>query len=150
MKAVVNISRALSSRSIAVLRFDFTGLGESEGDFASTTFSSELGDLVSAARFLEKEYEAPKILIGHSLGGTAVLMAVSQIPSVKAVVTIGAPFNASHLREFLSESLAQIEQNGKAKVNIGGRDFTIRKSLLDDLEIQQPVEVLRRSRSRCW
>lgn len=144
LTAVVHISRALSSQRIAVLRFDFTGLGESEGEFAATTFSSEVSDLIAAARFLEQEYQAPQLLIGHSLGGTAVLMAVEEIPSVKAVVTIGAPFDPSHLRGLLGDTVASIEQSGQATVNIGGRDFSIRKSLLDDLKTRQPIEILHR------
>src|SRR6185369_13842866 len=93
LTAAVHIARALSSRRIAVLRFDFTGLGESEGEFAATTFSSEVSDLVAAARFLEREYQAPRLLIGHSLGGAAVLAAAAQIPSATAVVTVGAPYS---------------------------------------------------------
>lgn len=144
LKAVVNISRALSSRRIAVLRFDFTGLGESEGDFSATSFSSEVSDLVAAARFLEREYEAPRLLIGHSLGGAAVLAAATDIPSTTAVVTIAAPFNPANLRGLLGVTAEQIEQAGQATVSISGREFTIRKSLLDDLESQQPAETLRR------
>ena len=143
LKAVVNISRALSSRRIAVLRFDFTGLGESEGDFSETSFSTEVSDLIAASRFLEQEYEAPRLLIGHSLGGAAVLAAASAIPSATALVTIAAPFNPANLRGLLGETSAQIEQAGHATVSIGGRTFTIRKSLLDDLEYQQPTEALR-------
>jgi len=144
LNAVVHISRALSSRRIAVLRFDFTGLGESEGDFSSTTFSSEVSDLVSAARFLEQNYQAPRLLIGHSLGGAAVLAAVSEIPSTVAVVTIAAPFHPAHLRELLGDTISRVQQDGQSTVSIGGRDYTIRKSLLDDLEAQQPAETLRR------
>jgi putative redox protein len=143
-KAVVNISRALSSKRIAVLRFDFTGLGESEGDFSQATFSSEVSDLVAAAQFLEREYEAPRLLIGHSLGGAAVLAAAADIPSTTAVVTIAAPFNPANLRRLLGVTTEQIEQDGQATVSISGRKFTIRKSLLDDLESQQPEETLRR------
>ncbi|OGU16832.1 MAG: osmotically inducible protein C [Geobacteraceae bacterium GWC2_53_11] len=143
LKAVVNISRALSSRRIAVLRFDFTGLGESEGDFSATTFSSEVSDLAAAAGFLEREYEAPRLLIGHSLGGTAVLAAAANIPSTATVVTIAAPFNPASLKGLLGVSSEQIGQTGQATVSISGRDFTIRKSLLDDLEAQQPTETRR-------
>lgn len=143
LKAVVNISRALSSKRIAVLRFDFTGLGESEGDFSATTFSSEVSDLVAAARFLEREYEAPRLLIGHSLGGAAVLTAAAGIPSTTAVVTIAAPFDPANMRRLLGVTTEQIEEAGQAVVSISGRDFTIRKSLLDDLESQQPAETLR-------
>jgi len=144
LTAVVHISRALSSRRIAVLRFDFTGLGESEGEFAATTFSSEVSDLVAAARFLEREYQAPRLLIGHSLGGAAVLAAAAQIPSSAAVVTIGAPFSPAQLRDLLGVSAERIEQDGQASVVIEGRSFTIRKSLLDDLAAQDPAETLHR------
>lgn len=143
LKAVVNISRALSSRRIAVLRFDFTGLGESEGEFSATTFSSEVSDLIAAARFLEHEYEAPRLLIGHSLGGAAVLAAAADIPSTAAVVTIAAPFTPATLRNLLGVSAEQIEQTGQATVSISGREFTIRKSLLDDLKSQHPTETIR-------
>lgn len=145
--AAVHISRALSSRRIAVLRFDFTGLGESEGEFAATTFSSEVSDLAAAARFLEREYQAPRLLIGHSLGGAAVLAAAATIPSTAAVVTIGAPFNPAHLRDLLGVSAERIEQDGQASVVIEGRSFTIRKSLLDDLAAQDPTETLRSLRA---
>lgn len=143
IKAAVNISRAMSSRRIAVLRFDFTGLGESEGDFAATTFSSEVSDLVAAAQFLEREYAAPRLLVGHSLGGAAVLAAAAAIASTTAIATIAAPFDPAHLRNLLGESAEEIERLGQATANIGGRDFTIGKSLLDDLEAQRPAETLR-------
>lgn len=144
LKAVVSISRALSGKRIAVLRFDFTGLGECEGDFSATTFSSEVSDLVAAARFLEREYEAPRLLIGHSLGGAAVLAAAAGIPSTTAVVTIAAPFDPANVRRLLGVTTEQIKQSGQATVSISGREFTIRKSLLDDLDSQQPTETLRR------
>jgi putative redox protein len=144
LTAAVHITRALSSRRIAVLRFDFTGLGESEGEFAATTFSSEVSDLVAAARFLEREYAAPRLLVGHSLGGAAVLAAAAEISSTAAVATIAAPFHPAQLRGLLGEAAAQIEQAGQATVRLGGRDFTIRKSLLDDLAAQQPTETLHR------
>ncbi|MBU5635823.1 bifunctional alpha/beta hydrolase/OsmC family protein [Geomonas sp. Red69] len=142
IKAAVNITRAMSSRRIAVLRFDFTGLGESEGDFADTDFSSQVSDLVAAARFLEREYQAPRLLVGHSLGGSAVLVAAAEIPSATAVATIAAPYSPSHLRRLLGESAEEAERQGEATVNLGGSDFTIRKSLLDDLEAQRPAETL--------
>ena len=144
LKAAVNISRALSAKRIAVLRFDFTGLGESEGDFAETTFSSEVSDLVAAARFLEREYAAPSLLVGHSLGGAAVLAAAGEIPSTRGIATIAAPFDPAHLRHLLGASATQIEQLGQATASIGGRDFTIRNTLLADLEAQRPEETLRR------
>ncbi len=144
LKAVVNIARAMSSKRIAVLRFDFTGLGESEGDFSRSTFSSDVSDLVSAARFLEREYAAPSILVGHSLGGAAVLAAAGEIPSALGIATIAAPFAPAHLRELLGESAEQIERKGEATVHLGGNDFTIRKSLLDDLVAHRPEEFLER------
>ncbi|HBA89773.1 MAG TPA: osmotically inducible protein C [Geobacter sp.] len=144
LKAAVNITRAMSSRRIAVLRFDFTGLGESEGDFSETTFSSEVEDLVAAARFLEKEYQAPKLLVGHSLGGAAVLAAAERIPSTAAIATIAAPYSPRHLREILGDTAEEIERRGEATAHIGGREFTIRKSLLDDLEAHHPAEGLSR------
>lgn len=144
LTAAVHISRALSSRRIAVLRFDFTGLGESGGEFAATTFSSEVSDLVAAAGFLEREYQAPRLLIGHSLGGAAVLAAAAAIPLAAAVVTIAAPYHPAQVRSLLGETAEQIRRAGQATVRIGGRDFTIRKSFLDDLESQHPAETLQR------
>ncbi|NIR43674.1 MAG: alpha/beta fold hydrolase, partial [Gemmatimonadetes bacterium] len=135
-KAVVNISRALAQARIGVLRFDFTGLGESEGDFADTTFSSNIDDLVAAAEFMERELEAPAILIGHSLGGAAVLQAAQRIPACKAVVTIAAPAEPQHVIRHLKSSLEQIRESGSAEVMLAGRPFTITKKFLDDLDRQ--------------
>ena len=132
-KGVVRVSRALAAEGIAVLRFDFTGLGESEGDFADTTFSSNVSDLVAAAEFMARELEAPKILIGHSLGGAAVLHAAAQIPSAAAVATLAAPSSTAHLAGVIRSSSAEIEGAGEAEVQIGGRSFRIRKEFLDDL-----------------
>jgi uncharacterized OsmC-like protein/alpha/beta superfamily hydrolase len=142
--AAANIARALSRQRIAVLRFDFTGLGESLGEFAETTFSSQIGDLVAAARFLAESYQAPKILIGHSLGGTAVLHAAARIPSSKAVITMAAPCDPAHVIGLLQDSRAEIERSGEASVMIAGRSFTIRREFIDDIEAQQPREVIRR------
>lgn len=144
LTSAVHITRALSGRGMAVLRFDFTGLGESEGEFAATTFSSEVSDLVAAARFMEREYQAPRLLIGHSLGGTAVLAATTAIPSAVAVATIAAPFDPRRLRDLFGTATERIEQNGQEIVTIGGRPFTIRKSLLDDLDGLQTSETLHR------
>lgn len=132
--AVFNINRALASEGIAVLRFDFTGLGESEGDFSQTSFRSNVEDLVAAADFLNAEFQAPKLLIGHSLGGAAVLQAASRISSAVAVATIGAPFDPSDIERALGSSRRQIEERGEADVTIAGRTFVIRKQFLDDLE----------------
>ncbi|MFT5295931.1 MAG: putative OsmC-like protein/esterase/lipase [Colwellia sp.] len=134
--AASRISRFLVQHGFAVFRFDFTGLGNSDGDFANTNFSSNTEDLLSAARFLEQEYEAPKLLIGHSLGGAAVLAMAAQLPKVKAVVTIGAPFEASHVIHNFDAHLDKIEQSGSAKVSLGAREFTIKKQFLDDLHNQ--------------
>ncbi|QEM69320.1 OsmC family protein [Geobacter sp. FeAm09] len=147
LTAAVHIARALSSRRIAVLRFDFTGLGESEGEFAATTFSSEVSDLVAAARFLEQEYEAPRLLIGHSLGGAAVLAAAAEIPTTAAVVAIAAPFRPVQVWDLLGEAAERIEETGQGTVTIAGRTFTIRKSLLDDLDAHHPEDTLRRLRA---
>ncbi|WP_378184122.1 alpha/beta fold hydrolase [Aquimarina sp. SS2-1] len=132
--AVRNISRALTSQGFGVLRFDFTGLGESEGDFADTNFSGNVEDLVAAADFLTKEYQAPSLLIGHSLGGAAAVFAAAAIDSIKAVATVGAPSDPIHVQHLLRSGLEEIEANGKAVVNLSGRDFTIKKQFLDDLE----------------
>ncbi|WP_027392142.1 bifunctional alpha/beta hydrolase/OsmC family protein [Aquimarina latercula] len=132
--AVRNISRALTSQGFGVLRFDFTGLGESEGDFADTNFSGNVEDLIAAADFLAKEYQAPSLLIGHSLGGAAAIFAAAKIDSIKAVATIGAPSDPTHVQHLLRSGLEEIETNGKAIVNLSGRDFTIKKQFLDDLE----------------
>lgn len=134
--AVKNIARALSSKGYGVLRFDFAGLGESDGDFSNTTFSGNVEDLLSAANYLEKEYKAPSLLIGHSLGGAAVIFAAAQLPNVKAVVTIGAPSSPVHVKHLLRSNLAEIKEKGVAQVNLGGRNFSIKKGFLDDINKQ--------------
>lgn len=142
IKAAGHIARALSRRRIAVLRFDFTGLGESEGEFAASTFSSDVADLVAAADFLLQHFQAPQILIGHSLGGAAALLAAPQIPSVAAVATIAAPAHPSHAAKLFGSAREEIERQGEATVELAGRPFTIRKSFLDDLEAQKPEQTL--------
>ncbi|WP_020528412.1 bifunctional alpha/beta hydrolase/OsmC family protein [Flexithrix dorotheae] len=132
--AVSNISRALTQQGIGVLRFDFTGLGNSEGEFSETNFSSNIADLVAAASFLEKSYKSPSLLIGHSLGGAAVLVARHQIKSTKAVATIGAPSHPEHVTHLFDKNLDEIKANGKALVNIGGRPFEIKQQFIEDLE----------------
>ncbi len=143
LKAVNHISRSLTRQGIAVFRFDFTGLGESEGDFADTNFSSNVDDLVAAAAYLEQQFQAPQILIGHSLGGAAVLQATSRIPATKAVVTIGAPCQPKHVSHLLQSSRSEIEAEGEARVLLAGRTFTIRKQFLDDLAEQRMTETIR-------
>lgn len=134
LKATTHISKALNQADIAVLRFDFTGLGDSEGVFADTTFSNNVCDLIAAAAWLEREHRAPALLLGHSLGGTAILTAAANIPSAVAVATIGAPSHPSHVIERFDEALAEIETNGEAEVNLAGRVFTITSRFLDDLD----------------
>ncbi|MEM1407471.1 MAG: alpha/beta fold hydrolase [Bacteroidota bacterium] len=134
LSAVVNISRSLTQASIAVLRFDFTGLGNSEGNFSDTNFSSNIEDLHAAYDFLEAKYDPPEIIIGHSLGGAAVLAAAGGLKSVKSVVTIGSPSDPLHVKHLLSEGLDEITNKGEATVSIGGRPFKIKKQFLDDLE----------------
>lgn len=129
-----NISRALSQRGYGIMRFDFTGLGESEGEFENSNFSGNVEDLISAAKFLQKEYKAPSLLIGHSLGGPAVLFAGYQLDFVNAIATIGAPSKVIHVSRLLKSNIEQIKEQGKAVVNIGGRDFTIKEQFLEDLK----------------
>jgi alpha-beta hydrolase superfamily lysophospholipase len=143
LKSASHISRALTSEGIAVLRFDFTGLGESEGVFAETNFSSNIDDLVAAADFLAAEYTAPGILIGHSLGGAAVLQAAADIPQSRAVVTIGSPADPGHVMHLLQDRKEVIEQKGAAEVLLDGRKFTIKKQFLDDLEAVHMADVIR-------
>ncbi len=138
--ATKRISVELSRQGIAVLRFDFTGLGNSKGDFASTNFSSNREDLIVAANYLRDNFEAPSLLIGHSLGGAAVLSIASEIPEVKAIVTIGAPSEANHVVHNFGVKLDEIQNAGEAVVSLGGRDFSIRKQFLDDLEANDVLE----------
>ncbi|MEO1037944.1 MAG: bifunctional alpha/beta hydrolase/OsmC family protein [Pseudomonadota bacterium] len=140
--AASRISRGLAERGIAVLRFDFTGLGQSEGDFANTNFTSNVQDLVQAAAFLRKAHEAPSLLIGHSLGGAAVIAAAGDIPEVQALVTLGAPADADHVTHNFGGQLAEIEKTGEAEVSLGGRPFRIRKQFLDDISGRKLDDVL--------
>lgn len=147
LMAVTNISRSLTAKGIAVLRFDFTGLGESEGDFSDTNFSSNVQDLISAAEYLKEYYETPRIIIGHSLGGAAVLMAASQLDYIEAIVTVGAPADPPHVKHLFQSSLEEIEQNGEAEVLLSGRPFKVKKQFIDDLEksnLNQLIGSLRR------
>lgn len=128
------ISRALVARGYAVMRFDFTGLGNSDGDFANTNFSSNVQDLVAAANHLREHGQAPSLLVGHSLGGTAVLAAVRDIPECRAVATIGSPADARHVSAQFGADIEHIREHGEASVNLAGRAFTIRKQFLDDIE----------------
>jgi len=140
LTAVKNISRSLTSNGYAVLLFDFTGLGKSEGDFESTTFTNNIQDLFAASDYLAEAYEAPSILIGHSLGGAAALYAGTQMENIKAIATIGAPFDPYHVTHLLSENIEEIKSAGKATVNIGGRPFQIANSFIEDLMDRKPEE----------
>lgn len=133
--AASRISQALVEHGIAVLRFDFTGLGHSEGEFGNTNFSSNISDLVAAADWMRREHRAPSVLVGHSLGGAAVLAAASEIPEIRAVATIGAPSDPSHVTGLFREHLPDIEARGEALVQLAGRPFRItREFLLDAAE----------------
>ncbi|KUP91758.1 bifunctional alpha/beta hydrolase/OsmC family protein [Tritonibacter horizontis] len=131
--AARRIAARLSAMGIAVLRFDFTGLGHSEGEFANTSFSSNVQDLIAAARELASRNMAPDLLIGHSLGGAAVLRARAGIPSTKAVVTLGAPFDPGHVAHHFDHALAAIQRDGQAEVTLGGRPFVIGRDFVDDI-----------------
>ncbi len=140
--AAGRISRRLAEEGLAVLRFDFTGLGSSEGDFANTNFSSNVADLVAAAAHLRDNFEAPSLLIGHSLGGAAVLAAARRIDEVRAVCTIAAPSEPDHVRHLVSGNVDEIEASGVATVGIAGREFRIQKQFLEDLDAQNLGEEL--------
>ncbi|HNP17352.1 MAG TPA: bifunctional alpha/beta hydrolase/OsmC family protein [Fulvivirga sp.] len=142
LTAVTNISRTLNQYGIAVLRFDFTGLGESEGDFSDSNFSSNISDLMSAYEFLDGNYEAPQIIIGHSLGGAAVLAVAPQMVAVKSVVTIGAPAEPAHVKKLLISGIDEIKEKGEATVSIGGRPFKIKEQFIKDLEASDLNSIL--------
>ena len=143
VKAAYHISRTLTRERIGVLRFDFTGLGESGGDFADTGLRSNVADLIAAAEFLSSRFEGPRLLIGHSFGGAAVLQAAAAIPSCRAVVTIAAPADPRHVVKTLGSAADQIRSTGEAEVTIAGRPFTLRKKFLDDLAGIDPEAAIR-------
>lgn len=143
--AAERISSTLTRLGIATLRFDFTGLGESEGEFASSNFTSNIADILKAAAFLEENYEAPSLLVGHSLGGAAVLAAAPDLPSVKAVATIGAPFDPAHAGQHFVDFHDKIRETAAGvEVNIGGQPFHVKKQFLDDIEQQAQGERLKK------
>jgi len=146
--AASTISKSLMASGIGVLRFDFTGLGDSEGDFSNTNFSSNVSDLLSACNALGKAYQNPKLIIGHSLGGAAVLKAAMKLPEVKAVVTIGAPSDTKHVSHLFSNKMEDINSKGEAQVNLAGRSFKIKKQFIDDIqesEVLKGVKSLRKA-----
>jgi uncharacterized OsmC-like protein/alpha/beta superfamily hydrolase len=136
------IAERLVAHGIAVLRFDFSGLGGSEGDFANTNFSSQIDDLVAATDYLRETAEAPKLLIGHSLGGSAVLACASRIDEVLAVATIGAPCDPSHVANLFAEQVKEIEKKGEVSVKLAGREFKIRQKFLDDISEQKMTPLI--------
>lgn len=146
--AARRIAQNLADRGFAVMRFDFTGLGNSEGDFANTNFSSNVADLIAAAGFLRETEAAPAILVGHSLGGAASIVAAEHIPEAKAVVTIGAPADAEHVKHNFDAHLEEIETKGEAEVSLAGRPFRIKKQFLEDIagqKVEAAVTGLRRA-----
>jgi len=143
LKAVKNISKALTREGFGVLRFDFTGLGQSSGEFEDTNFSHNVADLIDAAEYLKEHYQAPSLLIGHSLGGAAVIQAASMLDDVKALATVGSPYEPKHVQKLLQDDLESIQNKGVAHVNLGGRQFTIKKQFLDDLENQTNAKILK-------
>jgi len=143
LKVVGHITSELAKRNVATLRFDFTGLGQSEGDFANTNFTSNVDDLVAATEFMKKEMSGPSILIGHSLGGAAVLQAAHKIHSAKAVVTIGAPCEPEHVKHHFDAHMDEIEETGEAEVSLAGRKFKIKKQFVDDLKAAKMDDFIR-------
>ncbi len=140
--AAVHLSRKLVEHGWGVLRFDFTGLGDSEGAFEDTHFSSNIEDLIAAAQWLEREYEPPRLLVGHSLGGAAVLRAAASLPSVTAVATIGAPSRPDHVLKLLEDEVETAQREGSATVVLAGRTFTIKRAFLDDVRGQAMQEAI--------
>jgi alpha-beta hydrolase superfamily lysophospholipase len=137
------ISRFMTQKGFGIFRFDFTGLGESQGDFSDTNFATNVQDLIYAAKFLTENYQSPKVLIGHSLGGSAVIQAATQLDSVKAVVTIGSPADPKHVLTHLSTSAPVIETKGEAMVDLGGRPFKIKRQFIEDLKQNRMDNALR-------
>ncbi len=140
--AASRIAGALAELGFAVLRFDFTGLGASDGEFANTNFSSNVGDLLKAVEYLRAAHEAPSIIIGHSLGGAAVLAAAGQVPEIKAVATIGAPSDPGHVQHLFAAARPEIEAKGEAEVSLAGRTFRIQKQFLDDIESHKLADAI--------
>ncbi len=147
IRAARRIAEGLTARGIAVLRFDFTGIGASEGEFANTHFSSNVADLVAAANHLRQVERAPALLIGHSLGGAAVLAAAGDVPEAHAVVTIAAPADPSHVTGLLKERVDEIRARGEVEVTLAGRPFRIRREFLDDVAEQRLDERIAKLRT---
>jgi uncharacterized OsmC-like protein/alpha/beta superfamily hydrolase len=143
-----NISLALTQAGIAVLRFDFAGVGESEGEFYDTNFSTNVSDIQAAADFLAEQHEAPSLLVGHSLGGAAALLAGKSLPSVQAIATIGAPSQPAHVKHLFAAIEKRVREEGEGQILIGGKTITIRKHFLEDIEgldLHEEIHALRKS-----
>lgn len=140
--AAARVSKTLAESGIACLRFDFPGLGQSEGEFSKTTFSSNVQDIVAAADWLEESYAAPQLLIGHSLGGAASLKAAPMIKSLRAVATLGAPFDPAHAVLHFADRIGDVDEQGAVTLTLGGRDVTISREFLEDLAETNPEEHL--------
>ncbi|WP_136480276.1 bifunctional alpha/beta hydrolase/OsmC family protein [Cognatitamlana onchidii] len=132
LSAVKNISRSLTSHGFGVIRFDFTGLGQSEGEFAESHFSANVDDLIAVNNYIAEHYKPPTLLVGHSLGGAAVIVAASRLENIKAVATIGAPAAVSHVKHLFSHGIEEVKQKGLVEVNIGGRPFKINHEFVED------------------
>ena len=147
LSAVRHVSRSLTQDGFAVVRFDFTGLGRSEGAFADSHFSANVDDLLDVYAYMAGHYEAPSLLVGHSLGGAAVLVAASKLDTVKAVATVGAPATVTHVKHLFSHGIDEVEEKGEAEINIGGRPFKINKDFLkafDKTDLPSIVKGLRK------
>ncbi|MFT5217271.1 MAG: putative OsmC-like protein/pimeloyl-ACP methyl ester carboxylesterase [Glaciecola sp.] len=152
LAAVKHVSRALTNHGFGVVRFDFTGLGRSEGEFTESHFSANVDDLIAVSDYMKTNYEAPSLLVGHSLGGSAVLVAASKLDAVKAVATIGAPATVSHVTHLFSHGIDEIKNKGEVEVNIGGRPFKINQDFVNDFdktdlpaivrELRKPILIL--------
>jgi putative redox protein len=134
LSAVKNISRALTSHGFGVLRFDFTGLGKSEGEFADSHFSANVADLIAVSDYMQLHYKAPSLLVGHSLGGAAVITAGAELENIKAIATIGAPSSVDHVTHLFSHGINEVKEKGEAQVHIGGRPFTINKDFIENFD----------------
>lgn len=146
LRSARRLAAMLTTSGFGVLRFDFTGLGSSEGEFANTNFSSNAADLVAAIDWMRREYAAPQLLVGHSLGGAAVLAVAGGVEEVEAVVTIGAPADTEHLTELFAGASDEIAESGAACVSLAGRPFTITRQLLDDLAGHRLLDLVREMR----
>ena len=146
LKAIVKISRGLAREGIAVLRFDFTGLGDSQGDFSLTNFETNLADIQAAVHWLAREHEPPKLLVGHSLGGAAMMASTNTIESAIGLVTLAAPSCTKHLAEFLTQANPDIEREGAGEVFIGDKIYTVRSQLIESLrnrDLQKAIKSIR-------